>query len=308
MGALPDRLPGFQHVEDDELRAKFERAWGVADPAQARLAPVRDVRGHGARRADRPLRASARTRASPRPTSTAPCTCSRGSTSWSCRTSSSPRPPSWPTSCCPAAAGWCESEGTVTNSERRVQRVRRAVPPPAGARDDIEILFDLARRMGHDWGEPTPRSSGTSCARSQPDARRHELRAAGGARTGSSGPATTRTIRASSSSTAGSGSDPSTGRAAPFSASSTSRRSSGSPTSYPLRLTTGRRLDSYNTGVQTSRLSPRRCGGGETLDLSPEDAARLGSRRASGARHLAARRGRGAGALRPGPAAGARCS
>jgi predicted molibdopterin-dependent oxidoreductase YjgC len=29
MGAIPDRLPGFQHVENDELRAKFERAWGV---------------------------------------------------------------------------------------------------------------------------------------------------------------------------------------------------------------------------------------------------------------------------------------
>src|SRR5712692_1956937 len=29
MGAIPDRLPGFQHVENDELRAKFERDWGV---------------------------------------------------------------------------------------------------------------------------------------------------------------------------------------------------------------------------------------------------------------------------------------
>ena len=29
MGAIPDRLPGFQHVENGELRAKFERAWGV---------------------------------------------------------------------------------------------------------------------------------------------------------------------------------------------------------------------------------------------------------------------------------------
>ncbi len=55
----------------------------------------------------------------------------------------------------PAAAGWCESDGTVTNSERRVQRVRKAVEPPAGARDDVRILFDLARRMGHDWGEPS---------------------------------------------------------------------------------------------------------------------------------------------------------
>jgi formate dehydrogenase major subunit len=44
---------------------------------------------------------------------------------------------------------------------------------------------------------------------------------------------------------------------------------------FPIRLTTGRRLDSYNTGVQTSRYSSplRRA---ETLDLSPEDGARLG--------------------------------
>ena len=54
----------------------------------------------------------------------------------------------------PAAAGWCESEGTVTSSERRVQRVRAALAPPDGARDDLDILFDLARRLGHDWGRP----------------------------------------------------------------------------------------------------------------------------------------------------------
>ena len=29
MGAIPDRFPGFQHVENAQLRAKFEKAWGV---------------------------------------------------------------------------------------------------------------------------------------------------------------------------------------------------------------------------------------------------------------------------------------
>jgi formate dehydrogenase major subunit len=44
---------------------------------------------------------------------------------------------------------------------------------------------------------------------------------------------------------------------------------------FPIRLTTGRRLDSYNTGVQTgSYTSPMRRG--ESLDISPEDAERLG--------------------------------
>ena len=42
---------------------------------------------------------------------------------------------------------------------------------------------------------------------------------------------------------------------------------------YPIRLTTGRRLDYYNTGVQTGRYtSPLRRA--EALDLSPEDGAR----------------------------------
>ena len=44
---------------------------------------------------------------------------------------------------------------------------------------------------------------------------------------------------------------------------------------YPFTLTTGRHLDSYNTGVQTANYqSP--LFRGETLDLSPEDATRLG--------------------------------
>ena len=44
---------------------------------------------------------------------------------------------------------------------------------------------------------------------------------------------------------------------------------------FPMRLTTGRRLDSFNTGVQSGRYSsPRRIGG--VLDLSPEDGVDLG--------------------------------
>jgi formate dehydrogenase major subunit len=45
---------------------------------------------------------------------------------------------------------------------------------------------------------------------------------------------------------------------------------------YPIRLTTGRRLDSYNTGVQSGRYrSPLRHGG--VIDLDPSDAAVVGA-------------------------------
>ncbi|AVO55380.1 nitrate reductase [Ectopseudomonas mendocina] len=45
------------------------------------------------------------------------------------------------------AASWGEKEGTVTNSERRVSHVRRAVPAPAEARPDWAITCDFARRL-----------------------------------------------------------------------------------------------------------------------------------------------------------------
>jgi len=46
------------------------------------------------------------------------------------------------------AAAWGEKEGTMTNSERRVSRVRRLIPPPGEARADWEIGVDFARRLG----------------------------------------------------------------------------------------------------------------------------------------------------------------
>lgn len=45
------------------------------------------------------------------------------------------------------AAAWGEKEGTVTNSERRISRVRAAVPPPGQARADWEIAADFGRRL-----------------------------------------------------------------------------------------------------------------------------------------------------------------
>ena len=176
----------------------------------------------------------------------------------------------------PASAAWCESEGTVTNSERRVQRVRKALEPPEGARDDIEIILDVARRLGHDWTygsseavwnelrSLSPMHAGMTYAR---------LEALGGiqwpcfredaiepswlhGRLWEEDPAAR-------------------GRPAPFSVVVDEPPVDEVDDDYPLRLTTGRRLDSYNTGVQSGGFaSPLRFG--EAIDLSPEDARELG--------------------------------
>ncbi|MFZ5815601.1 MAG: formate dehydrogenase subunit alpha [Bacillota bacterium] len=54
------------------------------------------------------------------------------------------------------AAAFAEKEGTFTNTERRVQRVRQAVPPPGEARLDWQILCDLSTRMGYPMQYESP--------------------------------------------------------------------------------------------------------------------------------------------------------
>ena len=46
------------------------------------------------------------------------------------------------------AETWGEKDGTFTNSERRVSRVRAAVAPPGEARSDFDIFLDVGRRWG----------------------------------------------------------------------------------------------------------------------------------------------------------------
>jgi formate dehydrogenase alpha subunit len=45
-------------------------------------------------------------------------------------------------------ASFAEKDGTFVNTERRIQRVREACPPPAGARRDLDILIELTERVG----------------------------------------------------------------------------------------------------------------------------------------------------------------
>ena len=207
----------------------------------------------------------------------------------------------------PGSASWCESDGTVTNSERRVQRVRKALDPPGNARDDIDILLDIAARLGHHWHyddheqiwDELRRLSPMHAGMSWP--RLDELG-------GIQWPCYSED-RLEPSYLHGRlwADDPAErGRLAPFSVVHDDPPVEALDDEYPLRLTTGRRLDSYNTGVQSGGFrSPNRVG--ETIDISPEDAS-LGcasSMVSAVAIVVAARRHRGARPHRPGAAAGA---
>jgi formate dehydrogenase major subunit len=47
------------------------------------------------------------------------------------------------------SACYAEKDGTFANTERRVQRIRKAVDPPGESRDDWDIICEIATRMGH---------------------------------------------------------------------------------------------------------------------------------------------------------------
>lgn len=53
-------------------------------------------------------------------------------------------------------ASFAEKEGTFTNTERRIQRVRKAVDAPGQARPDWEILCEVATRMGYPMHYASP--------------------------------------------------------------------------------------------------------------------------------------------------------
>jgi predicted molibdopterin-dependent oxidoreductase YjgC len=176
----------------------------------------------------------------------------------------------------PAAAAWAESEGTVTNSERRVQRVRKALDPPGQAMDDIWIIAQIAGRLGRDWGTLTPRAAWDELRSLSPMHRGmtyERLDALNG-------------IQWPCPSEDHPGSkflharlweeDPEKrGAAAPFSVVPFEPPVDELSEEFPIRLTTGRRLDSFNTGVQSGLYSSplrRR----EAVCVSPEEAERLG--------------------------------
>ncbi len=59
------------------------------------------------------------------------------------------------------AACFAEKDGTVTNTERLVQRVRKALEPPGDAKEDIWIINEISKRMGY----PMPASTAEAIMR-----------------------------------------------------------------------------------------------------------------------------------------------
>lgn len=154
MGALPNILPGYQKLDNLEQRNKFEQAWGVS-LSQTRglrateVAPAINegklkglyvmgenimVSDPNVKHVDDALRKLDflvvqdifMTETAQMADVVLPATC------------------------------FAEKDGTFTNTERRIQMVRKAVEAPGQARADWEILSDIMRRLGYNAEYSSP--------------------------------------------------------------------------------------------------------------------------------------------------------
>ncbi len=146
-GALPNVFPAYQPVANDEARAKFEKSWNAtlsAKPGKT-IVEIMDAAHKGEIKAlyimgENPMISDpdiTHVEASLRHldllvvqdiflTETARLA-----------------DVVLPSSC------FAEKDGTFTNTERRVQRIRKAVPAPGEAKPDWEIIADISTRMGY---------------------------------------------------------------------------------------------------------------------------------------------------------------
>jgi formate dehydrogenase major subunit len=273
MGAIPNKLPGFQDIEDDAARAKFERAWNAAIPPKhgLHLTGMFEAIEHGELKTlyvigENPAQSEAdQTRARELLSSLDTLVVQDIFLTKTAQLADV---------VLPASAAWAEAEGTVTSSERRVQRMRKAIEPPGEARDDIEIIFELAKRLGHDLGSPKPEDVWNELRSLSPmhaGMSYDRLEELGGIQWpcwDESHPG--------DSFLHGRLWDDVVETPAPFMPVKHSPPVDTLDADFPLRLTTGRRLESFNTGVQTGGFASPLHVGGEALLVSPEDGARYG--------------------------------
>jgi len=274
MGAIPNRLVGFQDwVTDAAVKQKFEKAWGVtlAPKYGKNLTDMFNAMEHGELHSiyaigENPAQAEADQHRAQKLLQSLDHLVVQDI--FLTRTAELAHV------VLPASASWCESEGTVTNSERRVQRLRKALDPPGNAKDDMWIICEIARRLGVDWGHPTAEDVWNEVRSLAPIFRGMtyaRLEAAGGLQW----PCYDEQHPGELFLHSRLWQEPRGGPPAPFSVVEHDPPLERPDADYPFQLTTGRRLDSYNTGVQTGGYtSPLRRP--ETLDMSPEDLTRLG--------------------------------
>ena len=150
MGALPNVYPGYQKVTEAVARSKFEKAWGVEGlPDKAGMMIPQMMEGLVNRRI-RGFYIFGENMANTEPNMAKVEHELSSAEFLVCQDIFQNETTRFAHVVLPAAA-WSENDGTFTNSERRVNRVRTASHPPGQARPNWWIFREIALRMGHHW-------------------------------------------------------------------------------------------------------------------------------------------------------------
>lgn len=272
MGCGPVDLPGYQKVANDDVRRKWEQAWGVKLPDQPGLTKTAAIEAmlEGRVKAayvmgENSLITEAHASKARRALEAVDFLVVQDIFLTDTAQLADVVLP---------ATSFAETDGTFTNTERRVQRVRKAVEPPGEARDDWRIVAELSTRLGYPmsyddasqvWDEMaalTPPFAGISYERLEGD--------------GILWPCPTPD-------------HPGTPylhgelwegkQTAYFRPVGYAPPAEEPDEAFPLLLTTGRRLAAYHTHTQTGRSAGiRRLLSEETVEINPTDGQRLGIR------------------------------
>jgi formate dehydrogenase alpha subunit len=268
---LPNNFPGYQRVDLPEARARFEQAWGVALPPKPGMTATEmmDAALCGRLKAlyvmgENPVITDANMHHTVKALESLDFlvvqdiflteTAQRAHV------------------VLPAACSF-EKEGTFTNTERKVQRVRRVVGAPGEARDDLAIIMELSRAMRYPMTYGSPEEVFAEFARLWPPI--------GGItyeridKAGLAWPCPTKD-------------HPGTpflykdgfpkGRV-PFVAVPYTPPAEATSAEYPFVLTTGRNLFQYHSGSMTRRAGAIEKHAGEAyVELNPGDGRALGVR------------------------------
>ena len=148
-GAMPNFFPGYQKVDDPEIRAKFEKAWGVALPPAPGLDNHMMIDAiHDGRLKCLYMFGEEISLVDSNANYVAAAlekldflVMQEVFFSQTCRYADVILP----------ASPSLEKEGTFTSTERRIQRLYRTMEPLGESRPDWEILIDVANRLGANW-------------------------------------------------------------------------------------------------------------------------------------------------------------
>jgi formate dehydrogenase major subunit len=249
-GLIPMFLPDYQSVEDDHIRARYEKLWGakldrkrgltvveIMDAVHADIVKGMYIMGENPAMSDPDLTHAREALAKLEHLVVQDIFLTE-------------------TACyadvvLPASA-WPEKDGTVSNTNRQVQLGRKALPLPGEAREDWAIIQDIGQRLGLAWGYAHPRDIFAEMGLAMPSLANitwERLERESSVTYPCDAP-----DKPGNDIVFGEGFPTKSGRAK-FVPAAIINPAEEPDTEYPLVLTTGRQLEHWHTGAMTRRAS-----------------------------------------------------